>query len=106
MNPGEQTQHPLDRAPPRWNVISLCAPFVGFFAGVAAALAAPHFRWFDWGFRVWLVFVALGILASALALARREQWWGVTAAGFILNALVVFFLVPAVRDEQISWWWR
>jgi hypothetical protein len=59
-------------------------------------MTAPHFRWFEWGFRAWLVFVVLGVLSAVIALARAERRPGVTTAGLVLNAALTFFLVRAI----------
>jgi ABC-type uncharacterized transport system permease subunit len=71
---------------------------VGFLGGVVVGMAAPHFRWFEWGFRVWLGFAVVGLLSALIALARSERRWRVTVAGLILNAALLRFLVPAVLD--------
>jgi hypothetical protein len=86
------------QAPPRWNVISVCAPVVGFLCGSFVGIAAPHFQWFLWGFSVWLAFAVLGLLSSVIALGRTERLWGLTAAGLIMNAALVFWLAPVVHD--------
>jgi hypothetical protein len=85
-------------APPRWNVISVCAPVVGLLCGFFAGISAPHFRWFQWGFSVWLAFAVLGLLSGVIALSRAERLWGLTAAGLIINAALVFWLAPVVQE--------
>src|SRR5262249_19553138 len=77
------------RRPARWNVISVCAPFVGLLFGVVAAGMAPHMQQGVWGFRVWFVCAVLGFLAGLNAVARGERWWGVTVVGFLLNLAVL-----------------
>jgi hypothetical protein len=91
----DQASAPAPR-PARWNVISVCAPFLGFVCGVAAGMSAPHFRWFEWGFSVWLGFGVFGLLSAVIALSRAERLWGVTAIGLITNAILVFWLVPTM----------
>ncbi len=81
------------RVAPIWNSLGLAAPFVGFVCGVAAGLSAPHFQWFEWGFRVWLGFGVAGLLSGVIALVRAERLWGLTAAGLILNAVLVCWLL-------------
>ena len=75
-----------------WNSFSVSAPFVGFVCGVVAGVCAPHMQWVEWGFRVWLAFAVVGLLAGVIALVRAERWWGLTLAGFILNTVVVWFI--------------
>jgi hypothetical protein len=94
MNYGEQGQQGWQyRAAPVCNAISLAAPFVGFAVGVVAGLSAPHFRWFFWGFLVWLGFGVAGLLSGAIAFVRAERLRGLTLAGLILNAGLVFLIV-------------
>lgn len=75
-----------------WNSLSVSAPFVGFVCGVVAGSCAPHMQYGQWGFRVWLAFAVVGLLAGVIALVRAERWWGLTLAGLILNTVVVWFI--------------
>jgi hypothetical protein len=94
MNHGQQEQQSSHhQAAAVWNVISLAAPIVGFACGVVAGLSAPHFQWFYRGFLVWLGFGVAGLLGGVIALVRAERLRGITLAGLILNALLVFLLV-------------
>lgn len=103
MNHAEQDQQDSqNRAAPVWNTIALSAPFLGFVCGLAAGLSTPHFQWFEWGFRVWLGFGAAGLLAGVIALVRAERLWGLTLAGLILNAGLVFLLVAWFIDNGAS----
>jgi hypothetical protein len=61
----------------------------------------PTSAGFEWGFRAWLVFCVLGLFSAAIAVARFERWRGMTAAGLLANAALVFFLVPAARLEEL-----
>lgn len=100
MNDGEQEQKgSQNRAAPVWNAIALAAPLVGFGCGVVAGVSAPHFHWFEWGFLVWLGFGVAGLLAGVIALVRAERLWGLTVAGLILNAGLVFLLVAWFIDN-------
>ena len=99
MRHSDRLQHRLRGRPPRWNIASLSAPFVGFLGGYLAAMSAPHFRWVEWGFRAWLGFAAGGTLCGVVALIRRERRWGVSAAGLVLNAALAALLVYAIRHE-------
>jgi hypothetical protein len=85
------------RAPPRWNIISVCAPFAGFLGGAGAGVVAPHFRWFEWGFRVWLPFCVFGLVCAGIALLRAERLRGVTEVGLALNAALTLILVGLLR---------
>ena len=76
----------------RWNVISVCIPFVGFVVGVVVGAGGRDVLWDGhpmdgvmWGFRVWFGFCALGLLSALIAIVRSERMWGVTLVGFLLN---------------------
>ncbi len=100
MNPGEQEQQGSQyRAAPVCNVISLVAPFVGFACGVVAGLTAPHFQWWERGFLVWLGFGVAGLLSAVIAIVRAERLWGLTLAGLVLNAGLVFLLAAWFIDN-------
>lgn len=96
---------PLENVPPRgaapiFGFLATIAPFFGFMCGVCAGMSAPHFRWFEWGFRVWFPFGVLGLIFAAIALARRERWYGFAVVGGVLSLILVVFLL-ANTDE---WW--
>jgi hypothetical protein len=94
MNHAEQEQQgSQNRAAPVCNAIAMSAPFLGFGCGLVAGLSAPHFQWFEWGFRVWLGFGVAGLLAGVIALVRGERLWGLTLAGLLVNGGLVFWLV-------------
>jgi hypothetical protein len=102
MNNGEQAQQGSQYRPaPVWNSSSLAAPFVGFACGVVAGMSAPHFQWFFWGFLVWLGFAVAGLLSGVIAVIRAERLWGITLAGLILNAVLVFLLVAWFIDQGV-----
>ncbi len=79
------------RARPVWNVFSLSAPFLGFVCGVVTGIFAPHMRYGEWGFRVWLAFAVAGLASGVIALVRAERLWGLTLAGLLLNTVLVWF---------------
>lgn len=94
MNHAEQEQQrSRNRAAPVWSAIAPSAPFLGFACGLVAGVSAPHFQWFEWGFRVWLGFGVAGLLAGVIAIVRAERLWGLTLAGLILSTVLVFLLV-------------
>jgi hypothetical protein len=62
-------------------------------------MSAPHFQWFEWGFLVWLGFGVAGLLSGVIALVRAERLWGLTLAGLIFNAGLVFLLVAWFIDN-------
>jgi len=96
VNQREQEQQgSRDRAATVWGAISLSAPFVGLVCGVVVGAFAPHFQWFDWGFRVWFGFGVAGLLCGVIALVRTGRLRGLTLAGLMLNSPLVV-LLPAL----------
>ena len=93
---------PEDVAPlrqsPRWNVVSLLAPFL---AGVGYFLLVPQPRGpnayagvFGGVLGSLAVGSTFGLLAALASIARRELLWGVTLTGFLMNlAILLGFLV-------------
>lgn len=79
-----------------WAVISLLAPFCGFFCSIALAwMFAAIFRPSGHGyviilvaFAFWLCFSILGVVAGIISLSKREQRSGMALTGLLLNGLV------------------
>src|SRR5262249_47775413 len=84
---------------PRYNLLSVAAPFLGVLAVlVFMGIVGTEGHWY-W---TWRGGAAMGILASAcvvgvvfafVALARSERLWGLTALGFFLNAPLPLLLL-------------
>ena len=90
----EDTDRGPEGKPPRWNVVSLAAPFAGFLCGFAVGTAGQGMLWHGhpsegllWGPLVWAASCAFGLLAGGISLLRKERPWGLTLLGLILNAL-------------------
>src|ERR1019366_1921058 len=92
----------IEQRPPRWNIVSLCTPFVGYI--VAAVLAGLGEELDLWHHNIIngpaiLIFAAIcvfGLVAAGVAVFRKERLWGLAALGIGLNApiplLVIFFV--------------
>ena len=81
-----------DRCPPRWNVVSVCMPFVGFVVGLGCfSMFYEHGRGevVHWAIGVWAAFCFLGIASAIISLVRAERLWAMTALGFLLNLPIV-----------------
>jgi hypothetical protein len=90
------------RQSPRWNVISVLMPPLGFLVALLSWLSGL-FETLGVGSHpmdqgaaalgVWCGFGPPGLAAAIIALVRREQLRGITAAAFVLNGpLAVGFL--------------
>ena len=86
-----------EQCAPRWNWISIGAPFVGYLAGILAGVVWEEvLGWPRIGepinllaLVIWAVFCIIGLAAAGIALFRRERLWGLTATGIVLNAPLV-----------------
>jgi hypothetical protein len=56
-----------------------------------------------WGVLVWVAFSAAGLLAAGVAWLRRERWWGLTTAGFVLNGILPVALLCSGASFVIGW---
>jgi hypothetical protein len=91
--------------PARWNVISVCAPCVGFLGGIVAGASAPHMHWFEWGFSLWLVFSVAGLLSAVIALYHSERLSVLTAVGLLLNGSLAFGLFSWLFNRGVFFSW-
>jgi hypothetical protein len=69
-----------EQRPPRWNIVSVCTPFVGCVVG-------DHFSGVGvWGvIEIWAACCVIGLVAAGIALDRKERLWGLSALGIVLN---------------------
>jgi hypothetical protein len=93
-----------EQRPPRWNIASVCAPFVGHLAGFLLSLAGEGVLWHreiidEPAIVIWAVFCVFGLIAAGIALFRKERLWGITAIGFALNAPLPFLVLYFVTCE-------
>ncbi len=102
---------PKRERPARWNIASLCTPFLGFLCGLLVGTAGHGILWHGhpvegifWGVSVWAGFCVLGLLAAGIAGFRAERLWGITAAGLILNAILPLVIVWEVAQNLLYWW--
>jgi hypothetical protein len=88
------------KSPARWNVVSMCAPFLGFLLGcVAGAAYGGHpVSVAVVGLRTYGIVSVIGFLSGAIALVRRERWVGLAIAALLLNAIGVAMGVYAFVD--------
>ena len=97
----------LERRPPRWNIASLCTPFVGFLCGFGFVLAAnPGRGKASHVLHVLLLclvmFCVFGLIAAGMAFFRKERLWGVTALAIILNSIAFLLVVNMVCMEFLD----
>jgi hypothetical protein len=110
--PGNGSRLPAAPAPrpsPRYNLLSVAAPFAGVLAALGfLALFGAEGHWY-W---TWRGGVAMGLLAGAcavglvlgvIALARSERLWGLTAVGLLLNTPVPLALLVAGLSQLATW---
>jgi tryptophan-rich sensory protein len=87
------------RSRPRWNVVSVLAPFAGLALAIPfglsvvwitdshpAGMAKPSASFFA-------VSVGIGLLSGCMALARSERLWGISIVGLAVNAAILALLV-------------
>jgi hypothetical protein len=79
-------------ATPRWNVLSISTPFVGFLCGALLGFGIESNshatgRAFEVGVGTWVGFCVVGLLAGGMACGRRERVWGLTVLGLVLNGI-------------------
>ncbi len=83
------------RSAPRFNVISVVAPILGFICGCAVSYVLnDQFGWWaghalEAGIHTLGWFIVIGFLCAVIALVRVEKWWGVTAVGLVVNGIVL-----------------
>jgi hypothetical protein len=100
----------IERRPPRWNIASICTPFVGFLFGALGLAAAegvfeyrrPPLAPDPIAFLIWIVFCVVGLIAAGVALYRRERLWGLAAIGIVLNAPLPLMFLCFVLSELLS----
>ena len=86
---------------PRYNLLSVAAPFLGVFAALALLGvfgAEGHWYWTWRGEAVGAVLIGscvVGLAFALTALARSERLWGLTALGLLLNAPLPLMLLRA-----------
>lgn len=88
-----------ERRPPRWNLVSICTPLVGFLCAVVATTAAVKWLGYERGvifdelpILVLTAFGVFGLIAAGVALFRTERLWGLTALGIVVNAPALYIL--------------
>jgi hypothetical protein len=89
----------VERRPPWWNWVSVCAPIVGYLSGAVVVAVGETFHLWQRGvifdgppIMVWTVFCVFGFVAACAALFRKERLWGLTALGIVLNAPALYIL--------------
>jgi hypothetical protein len=95
--------------PPRWNLVSLSMPFVGFGVGFAVGAMGNGILWdghpmegLFWGVLTWGTFCLLGLVAGGLAWRRGERYWGITLAGLLLSGLPVAVLLLSALQQLMN----
>jgi hypothetical protein len=93
----------VEKRPPRWNLVSVCAPIVGYLGAMVAVAVRDSLGYQSepiidgLAFSVWAVFCVFGLVAAGVSLFRRERFWGLAAMGIVLNAplplLVLYFML-------------
>src|ERR1700722_3905058 len=97
----------IERRPPRWNIVSVCTPFVGFLCGFGFVLAAnPRSGQAGHVLHVlllsWVMFCVFGLIAAGVALFRKERLWGLTALAIVLNSLAFLLFLNMVCMEFLD----
>jgi hypothetical protein len=98
-----------ERRPPRWNIVSVCTPFVGYLvAAVVSGLGEELDLWHHDIVNVPAIlivaaFCVFGLVAGGVALFRNERLWGLAALGIVLNAPLPLLVLFFVACEVGSW---
>lgn len=77
--------------PAVWNVLSLCAPFIGLLVGLLVMLSSTTGE-FRMAIGLFCACCALGLLCAMVAVTRGERGWGVTLVGFVINSMGLLLL--------------
>ena len=86
---GQLSYTPTLRPAACYNLISVAAPFLGFFAAWILAMIGPDWHWtLLLETVIWILGGScfVGFVLAIIALVRLERLWGLTAFGLILNA--------------------
>src|SRR5262245_14233904 len=99
------------RPRPCFNLMSVLAPFVGILATIMfLGLTGDGGLWY-WNLGsgdAWVAFFLgasclAGLVTGLVATVRKEQMWGLTAVGMLLNAPVVMAFLVASVSALIGW---
>src|SRR5947209_2300130 len=100
---------PKCRPAPRYNLISIGAPFLGVLAdfGFLGIVGTPGHWYWTWRGPTAMAILGgsclVGLVLTFLAIARSERHWSLTALGLILNARLLLMLLWVDKSILDVW---